>query len=173
MVDKLGGLDTLLLAYGKLGDQRQLLSDQAAVLELIRTNFESASAWCLATATILTRQRFGVLIVIGSVAGDRGRKSNYVYGACKAGLACVVEGIAHQLARTGAQAVIVKPGLVDTPMTAAFKKGFLWAKPDTVAKAITKVAINRTPIVYSPWYWRFIMIIIRHLPNFVFNRLDI
>ena len=115
-----------------------------------------------------------MLLVIGSVAGDRGRRSNFIYGACKGGLARLVEGIAHKLAPLGARAVIVKPGFVDTPMTASFeKKGLLWAKPEAVAEVIAKAAERGGPVVYAPAFWRWIMLVIRHLPTFVFAKLNI
>jgi decaprenylphospho-beta-D-erythro-pentofuranosid-2-ulose 2-reductase len=174
MITTLGGLDILLLAYGMLGDQQQLEADPQATDEMIRTNFASAAAWCLAASAILQRQAAGVLLVIGSVAGDRGRRSNFVYGACKGGLAHLVEGIAHRLAGSGARAVVVKPGFVDTPMTASFeKKGVLWAQPDAVARIIAKAAERGGPIVYAPSFWRGIMLIIRLLPAPAFNRLKI
>jgi len=173
IVHSLGGVDVLLLAYGTLYDQRKIELDSAAALALIQTNFVSAAAWCLAAASILQEQRSGVLIVIGSVAGDRGRQSNYVYGACKGGLALLVEGIAHRLAPTGARAVVIKPGFVETPMTAAIaRKGFLWAKPEVVASIIAKCAEQRSgPVaIYAPPFWRLIMIVIRNIPSSVFHR---
>lgn len=174
MVAALGGLDILLLAYGSLRDQKQLEADPEAAEAIIRTNFTSAAAWCLAASSVLERQGSGVLLVIGSVAGDRGRRSNFIYGACKGGLAHLVEGIAHKLARTKARAIIVKPGFVDTPMTASFeKKGWLWAKPDAVAQIIAGAAERGAPVVYAPPFWRWIMVVIRHLPTVVFDRLNI
>jgi short-subunit dehydrogenase len=174
MVERLGGVDILLLAYGALGDQRQLEGNPAAVTEFIQTNFASAVAWSLAASGILEKQRSGTLIVIGSVAGDRGRRSNFIYGACKGGLAHLVEGIAHKLAAFGARAVIIKPGFVDTPMTASFdKKGLLWAKPDAVASNIAGAVEKGGPVIYAPAFWGVIMLIIRHLPTFIFNKLNI
>ena len=174
MVESLGGLDILLLAYGTLGDQKRLEAEPLDVAELIQTNFTSAVAWCLAASAILERQRSGALLVIGSVAGDRGRRSNFIYGACKGGLGRLVEGIAHKLAPLGARAVIIKPGFIDTPMTASFeKKGLLWAKPDVVAPIIVKAAERGGPVIYAPAFWRWIMLVIRLLPNFVFNKLNI
>jgi len=174
MVETLGGLDVLLLAYGVLGDQAKLEHDQRAAAELIQTNFSSAVAWCLAARVILKRQRAGALLVIGSVAGDRGRRSNFIYGATKGGLARLVEGIAHDLAPLGARAVVLKPGFVDTPMTANItRKGLLWARPDQIAPRIAAAARRGGPVVYVPAYWGFIMLIIRHLPAVVFNRLSI
>jgi decaprenylphospho-beta-D-erythro-pentofuranosid-2-ulose 2-reductase len=174
MVDTLGGLDVMLLAYGTLGEQKRLETDPDGVSDLIQTNFASAGAWCLAASVVLERQRSGVLLVIGSVAGDRGRRSNFIYGACKAGLARLVEGIAHKLAPIGARAVIIKPGFIDTPMTAAFeKKGLLWAKPDAAAQVIATASECGGPVVYAPAIWRWIMLVIRHLPVFIFNKLNI
>jgi NAD(P)-dependent dehydrogenase (short-subunit alcohol dehydrogenase family) len=113
-------------------------------------------------------------VVIGSVAGDRGRASNYVYGATKAGLGALVEGIAHRLARSGARAVLIKPGFVDTPMTAAIaNKGVLWAKPEAVARTIVAAAERGPPVVYTPWFWRGIMLIVRNTPSFVFHKTNL
>jgi decaprenylphospho-beta-D-erythro-pentofuranosid-2-ulose 2-reductase len=174
MVEALGGLDVLLLAYGALGDQAELEHDQNAVAKLIQTNFTSAVAWCLAARVVLANQGAGALLVIGSVAGDRGRRSNFIYGATKGGLARLVEGIAHNLAPLGARAVLVKPGFVDTPMTAKVeKKGLLWAQPEQVAPLIAAAARSGGPIIYVPTFWWFLMLIIRHLPTFIFNRLNV
>jgi len=171
IVSRLGRLDILLLAYGVLGDQQVLEVAPAKAAEMIRTNFDSAALWCLAVAVILEKQRSGVLLAIGSVAGDRGRRSNYLYGATKGGLALLVEGIAHRLAPLGARAVIIKPGFVDTPMTAAFsKKGPLWAKPEAVAAVIARSAEKGGPVVYAPAFWVAIMFIVRNLPWVIFRK---
>jgi short-subunit dehydrogenase len=174
MVEALGGLDVLLLAYGVLGDQARLECDPNAVAKLIQTNFTSAVAWCLSAAAVLEKQHAGTLLVIGSVAGDRGRRSNFIYGATKGGLAHLIEGLAHKLAPHGARTVVIKPGFVDTPMTARFaKKGLLWARPEDVAPVIAAAARRGGPIVYAPPFWRLIMLIIRLVPTFIFNRLNI
>jgi decaprenylphospho-beta-D-erythro-pentofuranosid-2-ulose 2-reductase len=174
MVETLGGLDILMLAYGALGDQAELARDPGAAAKLIQTNFTSAAAWCLTAAEIFEKQRAGALLVIGSVAGDRGRRSNFIYGATKGGLARLVEGIAHKLAPLGARAVVIKPGFVDTPMTAAItKKGLLWATPEQIAVVIVAAGERGGPVVYAPKFWLPIMLIIRHLPAFVFNKLNI
>jgi decaprenylphospho-beta-D-erythro-pentofuranosid-2-ulose 2-reductase len=173
IVAALGGLDTLLLAYGDLGDQAEMERNPAAAAKLIQTNFTSAVGWCLATAATLQTQHAGTLIVIGSVAGDRGRRSNFIYGATKGGLGRLVEGIAHRLAPHGARAVLIEPGFIDTPMTAGFKKGLLWAKPEQIAPAIAAAAERGGPVIYVPGFWRLIMLVIRHLPTFIFNKLNI
>jgi short-subunit dehydrogenase len=174
MAQSLGGLDILLLAYGVLGDQAALERDPGETARLIQTNFTSAVGWCLAATAIFERQRFGALLVIGSVAGDRGRKSNFIYGASKCGLECFVEGIAHKLAPVGARAAVIKPGYVDTPMTASMTKtGPLWAVPDHVAAIIVRTGDKGGPVVYAPGFWRFIMLVIRYMPVAVFNKLNI
>jgi decaprenylphospho-beta-D-erythro-pentofuranosid-2-ulose 2-reductase len=171
IIEILGGLDVVLLAYGVLGDQAQLERDPAAVADLLRTNFVSAAAWCQAVATVLERQRTGALLVIGSVAGDRGRGSNYVYGASKAGLGVLVQGIAHRLASTGGRAVLIKPGFVDTPMTADIaRKGAFWARPEAVARTIVASADRGGPVVYAPAFWRGIMFAVRITPSAVFHK---
>jgi short-subunit dehydrogenase len=173
MAARLGGVDAILLAYGTLGNQKEAETNPAAARDLIETNFVSAAAWCLAAARILETQRHGTLTVIGSVAGDRGRQSNYIYGAAKGGLGLLVEGIAHRLAPTGARAVLIKPGFVDTPMTADIpNKGLLWAKPEAVARSIVAATAPRgsQPIVYAPSFWRWIMLAVRSTPAFIFHR---
>jgi len=168
---RLGGVDHVLVAYGVLGDQARAETDERHASSLLSTNFLSPALWCLAAAEILERQRSGVLIAIGSVAGDRGRQSNYVYGAAKGGLGILLQGLAHRLSASGARAVIVKPGFIDTPMTAHMAKGGpLWAKADTVARIIRRAADGGGPVVYAPWFWRFILLIIRVVPAPVFHK---
>ena len=171
IIEILGGLDVALLAYGVLGDQAQFERDPDAMVDLLQVNFTSAAAWCQAIAAVFERQRSGALLVIGSVAGDRGRASNYVYGASKAGLGVFVEGVAHRLARTGSRAVLIKPGFVDTPMTAGVaRKSALWARPETVARVIVASANRGGPVVYAPWFWRAIMLVVRNVPSTIFHK---
>jgi decaprenylphospho-beta-D-erythro-pentofuranosid-2-ulose 2-reductase len=174
IVEALGGIDIVLLAYALPGDQQACERAPEATAEVLRTNFTSAATWCLAAASILEAQGSGALVVIGSVAGDRGRRSNYIYGASKAGLGALVEGIAHRLARSGARAVLIKPGFVDTPMTAAIAtKGLLWAKPEAVAGTIVAAAEHGPPVVYAPWFWRGIMLIVRNTPARLFHKTNL
>jgi NAD(P)-dependent dehydrogenase (short-subunit alcohol dehydrogenase family) len=173
MTYEFGGVDAVFLFYGVLGDQRKAESDTRELREIIRVNFASAAEWCVAAAGVLERQKHGVLLAISSVAGDRGRQSNYVYGAAKAGLSVLVEGIAHRLASSGARAVVVKLGFVDTPMTAHMaKSGPLWAKPDLIARRLQRIADGgrSPPVVYLPWFWRPIMAVIRNVPIPIFHR---
>lgn len=167
----LGGIDLVLLAYGVLGDQRAFERDLASAGKLIDTNFRSAALWSLAAANHFEDANAGTLVVLGSVAGDRGRQSNYLYGASKGGLGILVEGLAHRLAPSGARAVLVKPGFVDTSMTAHIpKSGLLWSKPVQLALIIRKAARGNRPVVYAPGYWRLIMTMIKSVPPRILHR---
>jgi short-subunit dehydrogenase len=116
----------------------------------------------------------GTLAIIGSVAGDRGRKSNYAYGAAKGLVARYVQGLQHRLAGTGVKAVLIKPGPTDTPMTAQLKQQrSRLANVEDVARVIVKAINQGNPIVYVPAKWALIMMAIRHLPNIIFNKLEI
>lgn len=168
-----GGCAAVLLFYGVLGDQARAEQDLAHAREILTVNFTSAAEWSLAAAGLLEAQGYGALVVIGSVAGDRGRQSNYVYGAAKAGLGVLVQGIAHRLAlrAPGARAVLVKPGFVETPMTDHLPRGGpLWAKPEQVARKIVRAAGSGGPIAYAPGFWRLVMLAIRATPAAVFHR---
>jgi decaprenylphospho-beta-D-erythro-pentofuranosid-2-ulose 2-reductase len=175
LIAVLGGVDHVLLAYGILGDQKAGASDAVRAQESLKVNFTSAAAWALVAAETLEQQGHGSLVVLGSVAGDRGRRANFIYGAAKSGLATLVEGIARRFANSGPRAVIVKPGPVITPMTEGFtsRKGLMWATPETVATIVRRAADRGGPVIYAPWFWRWIMLIIRLLPMPIFNRLDI
>jgi len=173
MVEALGGkVDAVLLFYGVLGDQHSAETDGAELRRIIGVNFASAAEWCVAAAGILERQRHGMLLAVSSVAGDRGRQSNYAYGAAKAGLTVLVEGIAHRLAPFGSRAVVVKLGFVDTAMTAHINKsGPLWSQPDAIARQVHRIVERPSgPVVYLPWFWRPIMGVIRNIPAIVFHK---
>jgi short-subunit dehydrogenase len=115
----------------------------------------------------------GTIAVISSVAGDRGRQSNYVYGAAKGMVTRFLQGLRNRLARKGVQVLTIKPGFVDTPMTAAFPKGLLWAKPESVAQGIVAAVDRKKDVVYLPGFWCLIMMIIRHIPEFIFKKLSL
>jgi len=167
----MGGLDHIHLVYGYLGSQLEATASQAELSRIVTSNFTSAVHWCEAAANILRRQKHGTLVAVSSVAGDRGRQSNYAYGAAKGGLALYVQGIAHSLAGTGARAVAVKPGFVDTPMTDGLKKGGpMWASADQIGQALRRAADKGGPIQYSPGKWRIVMAMIRAVPAFVFHK---
>jgi short-subunit dehydrogenase len=124
-------------------------------------------------ANLMEAQGSGTIAVISSVAGDRGRQSNYVYGAAKGMVTRFLQGLRNRLAKRGVQVLTIKPGFVDTPMTAAFKKGALWAQPDAVARGIVAAVDAGKDEVYLPGFWRLIMAIIRHIPEPIFKRLSL
>lgn len=169
----LGQLGVVLIAHGDLPDQQLCESNPLAVRAIIDTNFGSAMSLALVAALQLERQRSGTIAIIGSVAGDRGKRSNYIYGAAKAGLAVFLDGLRARLSPIGVQVLTIKPGFVDTPMTVSFKKGLLWTTPERAADAICRAIARRKTIVYVPWFWRPIMLIIRSLPEALFTRLGL
>lgn len=169
-----GQVSVTLLAYGALGDQATAQADVQETLHILNANMTSACAWMTLAASYFERQGKGTLIGISSVAGDRGRASNYVYGAAKGGLSIFMEGLAHRFAGSAIRILLVKPGFIDTQMTAhILQKGPLWATPQQVATDIDKAANSGKNVIYTPWFWRLIMGIIRHLPQPIFHKLKI
>lgn len=169
----LGRLDVALIAHGTLPDQKACEQDAGALLAALQTNAIGTVALLSRLGNLLERQRGGTLVVIGSVAGDRGRPSNYVYGSAKAMVDAFASGLRNRLQRSGARVCTIKPGFVDTPMTADFDKGLLWAQPDRVARGIVRAIDHGRPVSYLPWFWRGIMLIIRHIPERIFMRLSL
>jgi decaprenylphospho-beta-D-erythro-pentofuranosid-2-ulose 2-reductase len=169
----LDGVDTVLLAYGTLSDQKRCEGDVAQAELELRTNFVSAASLLSLAANRMEEARRGTIAVISSVAGDRGRQSNYVYGSAKAALTAFTSGLRNRLFRSGVRVVTIKPGFVDTPMTAAFPKNRLFVGPDVVARGIHRAIERGTPVVYLPGKWRLIMWIIRNIPERIFMRLKL
>lgn len=170
----LEGLDIVLIAHGALGDQKACERDFAVTEQLLHTNFLSVVSLLTLLANRLERQRHGCIAVITSVAGDRGRQSNYVYGAAKGAVSLFLQGLRNRLHPANVCVLNIKPGFVDTPMTAAFaKKGFLWAQPETIAQGIYQAIEKRKNTVYLPCFWRAIMWVLRHVPEGVFKRLKL
>ncbi|EJW12545.1 oxidoreductase [Rhodovulum sp. PH10] len=168
-----GAPDEVLIAYGALGDQAESEKNLDIARKAIEVGFTSVAMWVLALLKARAPDAPLTLAVIGSVAGDRGRASNFVYGAAKGGLDRFLEGVTHANAGTPVHVVTVKPGFVDTPMTDGLPKGPLFASPDRVAADIVSAIEKRRRVVYTPWFWFVIMTIIRHLPWFVFRRMKI
>lgn len=169
--DFLGQLDVILIAHGTFPEQKQVESNYALTERVMRTNFLSPVSLCTHLAGVLQEQRHGTLAVIGSVAGDRGRQSNYVYGSSKAGLAAFLSGLRARLAPCGVNVLTIKPGFVDTAMTAHLKKGPLFASAASVGAAIISAIDARRSVVYVPWFWWGIMWIIKHIPEFIFKKM--
>jgi decaprenylphospho-beta-D-erythro-pentofuranosid-2-ulose 2-reductase len=172
-VAKMDGIDAALIAHGTLSDQTACQSSISLLLHDFTTNALSFMALCTYLANHFEIQRHGVIAVISSVAGDRGRRSNYVYGSAKAAVTAFASGLRQRLYSKGVRVVTIKPGFVSTPMTAPFKKGALWASPQTVAASIVRAIDRGSPVVYTPWFWRPIMSVIKALPEFIFRRLTL
>jgi short-subunit dehydrogenase len=171
---RFGPPQEIVLAYGTLGEQALLERDLSAARAALEVNFTSAALWLLSFLERHDAAQPLTVVVIGSVAGDRGRRTNFIYGAAKGGLDIFVQGLAHAYAGTPMRFVMVKPGFVDTPMTAGFAKGGpLWSSPDRVAADIERAVRRGARVVYTPWFWWPIMAVIRRLPWFVFRRLKI
>ena len=169
----LNGLDTVLIAHGTLSDQTACQQSVELTLQEIRTNALSTIALLTHIANRFEQQKKGTIAVISSVAGDRGRQSNYVYGSAKAMVTAFTSGLRQRLYKSGIAVVTIKPGFVDTPMTADFKKGFLWASPEKVGDIIVRACNKNSNIVYAPWFWFGIMAIIKLLPERVFKKTSI
>ena len=169
----LGGLDTVLIAHGTLSDQAACQQSVALTFQELHTNALSVIALLTLIANHFEAQRVGTIAVISSVAGDRGRQSNYVYGTAKAAVSTFLSGLRQRLYKSGVQVVTIKPGFVDTPMTRDFSKGLLWAKPEQVARDIVRAMEKRKDVVYTPGFWWAIMRLIKSIPEFVFRRLSL
>ena len=171
---ELGEIDIVLIAHGTLSDQAACEQSVAATIQEIQTNALSTIGLLTLIANRLEKQNKGVIAVISSVAGDRGRQSNYVYGSAKSMVNTFTSGLRQRLYKSGVSVLTIKPGFVDTPMTTQFKKGLLWAKPQHIAKIITKACEAKTNAeIYAPFFWRFIMLIIKLIPTSIYKHLKI
>jgi decaprenylphospho-beta-D-erythro-pentofuranosid-2-ulose 2-reductase len=170
---QLGGLDIVLIAYGTLGDQHACETDFNLALAELQNNCLSVLSLLTLLANHLQQQGHGCLAVISSVAGDRGRQSNYIYGTAKGALSIFLQGLRNRLHKSGVQVLTIKPGFVDTPMTKDFEKGALWVKPEVIARGIIKAVDKRRDVVYLPYFWRYIMLIIKLIPEAIFKRLSL
>lgn len=171
--EALGKVDVVLLAHGTLPDQEACERDFATCLQALNTNAVGTISILTHVANRMETQGSGTIAVITSVAGDRGRQSNYVYGAAKGMLSIFLQGLRNRLYGSGVNVLDIKPGFVDTPMTAAFRKGPLWVQPDRVAAGIAKGIDAGRHEIYTPFYWRVIMLVIRNIPEVIFKRLKL
>jgi short-subunit dehydrogenase len=170
---ELNGLDRVLIAHGTLSDQQACEQSVELTLQELQTNALSVIALLTLLANHFEQQRHGNIAVIGSVAGDRGRQSNYIYGTAKGALSIFLQGLRNRLHKSGVQVLTIKPGFVDTPMTAAFPKGPLWATPEKVALDIDKAIEKNKDVLYTPGFWILIMLIIKSVPETIFKRLSL
>ena len=171
--DALEGIDIVLIAHGTLSNQKTCELSVKETLDEIQTNALSAIGLLTLLANRFEAKKSGNICVISSVAGDRGRASNYVYGSSKAMVTAFTSGLRQRLYKSNVSVVTVKPGFVDTPMTSELKKGFLWAKPSAVATLILKAIDRKKPEVYVPAFWQYVMVIIKFIPNWIFQKVNL
>lgn len=166
-------LDIVLIAHGTLPTQTECEKSVQNTLQEININAISTISLLTLLANTFEKQKSGSIAVITSVAGDRGRQSNYVYGAAKGMVSTFLQGLRNRLNDSDVQVLDIKPGFVDTPMTADFKKGALWAQPEQIAHSILKAIDKKRNTLYTPWFWWGIMLIIRNIPEFIFKKLKL
>ena len=163
--------DTVLCAVGFMGDQSASEGDPNAATIVMRSNFEGPALILGLLAQQFVTRKHGVIIGISSVAGDRGRASNYVYGSAKAGFTAFLSGLRNRLSRSGVQVITVKPGFVATRMTEGMDLNpRLTAQPEAVAEAIRRAEVKRRDVIYVKGVWRLVMAIIRALPEWAFKK---
>jgi hypothetical protein len=175
-IDSLPALpDTVVSVIGEMGEQPRAETDPSHAAMVMRSNYEGPALLLGMFATRFAARGSGTLVGVSSVAGDRGRASNYVYGSAKAGFTAFLSGLRNRMARTGVRVVTVKPGFVRTRMTAGMKlPPLLTAEPAEVGAAIFKAAEDgRGEVIYVRWMWRFVMMIIRLIPERIFKRLSL
>ncbi len=165
--------DTVLLAYGSMHDQKDSEASVDALLGELNVNFVSATALLTLFAADFEQRRTGCLAAITSVAGDRGRRSNYVYGSAKGALSLFLQGLRSRLHPAGVSVITIKPGPVQTPMTDHLPNAARLAEPEQVAREIVRALERRSPdVLYAPRVWRYVMTAVRHIPETVFKRLS-
>ncbi|MGH9037325.1 MAG: decaprenylphospho-beta-D-erythro-pentofuranosid-2-ulose 2-reductase [Acidimicrobiia bacterium] len=169
--DHHGDIDLALVAFGVLGDQAEAERHPPAALEVLRTNFVGAASVCLALARRLRAQGHGTLVVLSSVAGERVRAANFVYGSSKAGIDGFCQGPGDALAGTGVRVLIVRPGFVPTKMTAGRDRAPFSTTPERVAEVVVRGLETGADVVWAPSVLRWVMAVARHLPRAVFRRL--
>ena len=168
----MGGIDIALIAHGTLSNQKECERSVGLTMQELRTNAFSTVSLLTLIANKFENKRSGTIAVISSVAGDRGRASNYVYGSAKAMVTAFASGLRQRLHKSNVAVVTIKPGFVDTPMTASFKKGILWAQPSAVGKKIVRAIEKQKFEIYVPTFWFIVMLVIRVLPKQIFSRLS-
>jgi decaprenylphospho-beta-D-erythro-pentofuranosid-2-ulose 2-reductase len=168
-----GDIDLAVIAFGQLGTQHQLETDPGAAADLARVNYVAAVSTGVALAETMRRQGHGVIVALSSVAGERARRSNFVYGSTKAGLDAFFTGLGDSLRPTGVRVVVVRPGFVVSRMTEGLAKAPLATTPEAVAEAVVEAVRTGKEVLWVPKALRVVMSVLRHQPRAVFRRLPI
>ena len=172
-INGLGGLDVAFLAMGVLGEQSQAERSFSAAHQILHTNLTAPVSLLTWLANYAAQRHAGTLAVLSSVAGERGRRSNYVYGSSKAGLTAFVDGLRNRIDRDGVRVMTIKPGPVKTAMTEAMKGSEKFADVESVASTLVKAIDRGKDVVYVPGIWRIIMAVIRAIPERIFKKLNL
>lgn len=171
VLEDLSDLEGAVLVFGYMGVEEQSWKDPEAARRVIDSNLTGAVSILVPLADYFEKRGEGFLCAVSSVAGDRGRKKNMTYGAAKAGLSVYMQGLFQRMAPTKVKVVLVKPGFVDTPMTFPLGRLPFLVSPEKAAAHILKAVEKGKPQVYTPWIWRWIMLAIRMVPNFLFKKM--
>ena len=167
------GLDVVFIAHGVLGDQRKDELDWETTRRRLHTNFISVASLLTLSANYFDKLQRGSIVVITSVAGDRARQSNYIYGTAKGAVSLFLQGIRNRLARRDVTVLDVRPGFVRSPMTAHLKDGPLFTNANVIARGIVRALDARRDVVYLPGWWRLILTVVRLIPERIFKRLSL
>lgn len=167
-------VENVILAFGMLGEQQKAAADFDHARQIFQVNFMGSVSILTHLSNYLKEKRKGGIIVISSIAGDRGRQSNYIYGSAKGGLSIYCQGLRNELSKYNVNLMTVKPGFVDTPMTYGLElPKLLLSSPEKVGRIVYKSFRKKKDIVYAPSYWRYIMMIIRSIPEKFFKKLNL
>ena len=172
-VEALGSIDTAYVVFGAMGEQKESQQDFSAARAVLDVNFTAAVSVSEPLAAYMEERCEGTIIGISSVAGDRGRQSNYFYGAAKGGYSLYLQGLRGRLAKSGVHVMTAKLGFIDTPMTYGLKTKIPIASTEATAKALKKAAAKGKNTLYYPWFWRFVMLLIKAIPERTFKKLKI
>lgn len=170
---EMGNIDVVFIAYGTLSVQANSIENYENTLKELQINCLSVISLLTIIANQMEQQGSGSIAVISSPSGDRGRQSNYIYGTAKGALTIFLQGLRNRLAKSKVHVLTIKPGFVNTPMTKDFKKGFLWVGPDVISKGIYHALKKKKETVYLPFFWQYIMLVIKLIPEKIFKHLKL
>jgi short-subunit dehydrogenase len=173
LLDARSGTLNIAVFVGSMPEQEAIDADPALIAGTVTDSFTGPARTLTTLLPLLEARGDGAIVGVSSVAGDRGRVGNYVYGAAKAGFATYLSGLRNRAGRKGVHVMTVKPGFVDSAMTWGLPGMFLVASPDDVARAILKALGKGRNVIYTPFFWRYIMLIIRHVPEMIFKKMSI
>jgi decaprenylphospho-beta-D-erythro-pentofuranosid-2-ulose 2-reductase len=173
LFDRFGDFDVVLLTFGVLGNQSEAEADAAVALEIARINYLGTISVAVPVAHRLTQQGHGTLVALSSVAGERARRSNFVYGSSKAGMDAFLQGLGDSLVGTGVRVMVVRPGFVVSKMTEGMDPAPMSTTPEAVADAIVSGLARNSTTVWVPSQLRYVMSILRHTPRPIFRKLPI